>query len=65
MLVTRELYTQARLNVGTTWTLGAVVAIGIGIGVAFAASMGPAGYAVGLGAALLAFWVLPRLRRHR
>ena len=59
------LYTQARLNVGTTWTLGAVVAIGIGIGVAFAASMGPAGYAVGLGAALLAFWGLPRLRRLR
>ena len=59
------LYTQARLTVGTTWTLGAVVAIGIGLGVAFAASMGAAGYAAGLGTALLAFWVLPRLRRHR
>ena len=65
MSVTRVLYTQARLNVGTTWILGAVVAIGIGIGVALAASMGPAGYAAGLGAALLAFWGLPRLWRHR
>ena len=45
--------------------MGAVVAIGIGLGVAFAASMGPAGYAAGLGTALLAFWVLPRLWRHR
>ena len=56
---------QARLNVGTTWTSGGVVAVGIGIGVAFAASMGAAGYAAGLGAALLAFWGLPRLWRRR
>ena len=61
----RVLYKQARLNVGTRWTLGAVVAIGIGIGAAFAASMGAAGHAAGLGAALLAFWGLPRLWRHR
>ena len=37
----------------TTWTMGALVALGIGLGAAFAASMGPAGYALGLGAALL------------
>lgn len=36
----------------TTWTMGALIALGIGLGAAFAASMGPAGYALGLGAAL-------------
>ena len=41
------------------------MAIGIGLGVAFAASTGAAGYGVGLDAALLAFWVLPRLWRDR
>jgi hypothetical protein len=46
----------------TTMTLGGVVAIGIGLGVALAASMGAAGYAVGLGAAVLAFWARPGLR---
>ena len=45
--------------------MGAAVALGIGIGVALAASMGPAGYAAGLGAALLAFWGLPPLWRSR
>lgn len=47
----------------TRWTLGPVVAVGIGMGAAFAASMGSAGYALGLGAALLAFVALPRLWR--
>jgi hypothetical protein len=51
-----------RTTVRTTWRLGGVVAIGIGLGVARAASMGAAGYVVGLGAALLAFWALPGLR---
>lgn len=36
----------------TNWTTGAVVALGIGLGAAFAASMGPAGYALGLAVAL-------------
>ena len=37
----------------TTWTMGALIALGIGLGAAFAASMGPAGYALGLGVVLL------------
>ncbi len=44
-------------------TVGAATAIGIGTGAALAASMGATGYLVGLAAALLAFAVLPRLRR--
>jgi hypothetical protein len=59
--VTRLLYTGAWLNMRTRWTLGLVVAVGIGMGAAFAASMGSAGYALGLGVALLAFVALPRL----
>lgn len=42
--------------------LGAAIAIGIGIGAAFASSMGAAGWAMGLGTAILAFWAAPRLR---
>ncbi len=48
----------------TTWTMGALVALGIGLGAAFAASMGPAGYALGLGAALLPAGVRMWQRRH-
>ena len=42
--------------------LGAAIAIGIGLGAAFASSMGAAGWALGLGTAILAFWAMPRLR---
>lgn len=42
--------------------LGFVVVIGIGLGAALSASMGAAGWALGLGTAILAFWALPRLR---
>jgi hypothetical protein len=42
--------------------LGAAIAIGIGLGAAFASSMGAAGWALGLGTAILAFWAVPRLR---
>jgi hypothetical protein len=42
--------------------LGAAIAIGIGFGAAFASSMGVAGWALGLGTAILAFWAVPRLR---
>ena len=62
MSMTRFPYMLRRTTVRTTWRLGGVVAIGIGLGVALAASMGAAGYAVGLGVALLAFWALRGLR---
>ena len=48
----------------TTWAVGAAVALGIGLGVAFAASMGPIGYLFGLlasfGIVLIRRWVRPR-----
>jgi hypothetical protein len=48
---------------GTRSTSGAMVAIGIGLGTALAASLGAAGFALGLAVAFLAFRILPRLRR--
>ena len=38
-----------------SWTLGAMIAIGIGVGAALADSLGAAGYAGGIAAAVLAF----------
>jgi hypothetical protein len=49
------------MGTGSRW--GAVVAIGIGLGTALAASLGAAGFALGLAVAFLAFTILPRLRR--
>ena len=49
----------------SNWTLGAMVAVGIGMGVALAEHLGPAGYAAGIGAAILAFGSLSRGRPHR
>lgn len=43
--------------------LGAAIAISIGLGAAFASSMGAAGWALGLGTGILAFWAVPRLRK--
>lgn len=45
--------------------LGLAVAIGIALGAALSASMGAAGWALGLGTAIIAFWALPRLRNAR
>jgi hypothetical protein len=42
--------------------LSAAIAIGIGLGAAFASSMGAAGWALGIGTAILAFWAVPRVR---
>ena len=36
----------------SAWTMGSAAAVGIGLGAAFAASMGPIGYLFGLVAAL-------------
>ena len=50
------LYTRPDVPEGedmTTSMMGALIALGIGLGAASAASMGPAGYVLGLGAALL------------
>ena len=46
----------------TTLGLGGTIAVGIGLGVALAASMGATGYAVGQAAALLAFRAVPMIR---
>jgi hypothetical protein len=60
---TRALYIAARLSMLTRMALGYAVAIGTGMGAAFAASMGSAGYALGLGVAVLSFIALPALWR--
>lgn len=46
------------------WSIGAAIAVGIGVGVALAASMGPAGYALGLAAAIVPVGI-SRLRMGR
>ena len=63
--MTRSIYTLTRTyDIMTTWAVGAAVALGMGLGVAFAASMGPIGYLFGLlasfGIVLIRRWVRPR-----
>jgi hypothetical protein len=47
------------------WNMGSVTAIGVGVGVALAASMGPVGYLLGLGGAMASFIVAREVRRRR
>lgn len=46
------------------WSVGAIAALGIGLGAALAASMGSAGFALGLGI-VFAFYGIQRLRRRQ
>ena len=47
----------------TAWNLAGVTAVGVGVGAAFAASMGPIGWILGLGGAFATFVVSRVIRR--
>ena len=47
------------------WNMGSATAVGIGVGAAFAASVGPIGYLIGLAASLGTFVLAREARRRR
>ena len=48
-----------------TWNLGTTTAVGVGVGAAFAASIGPIGWILGLGGAVATFVVGREIQRRR